>query len=72
MIVSFLEIKKSAGMNKSEAVCQDISPGTRTPDLSASVPELLCLTTTLQPNHATVNGGPACIVEVVRVLEVTW
>lgn len=58
-------------MNKSEAVCQDISPGTRTPDLSASVPELLCLTT-LQPNHATVNGGPACIVEVVRVLEVTW
>lgn len=28
-------------MNKSEAVCQDISPGTRTPDLSASVPELL-------------------------------
>lgn len=61
-------------MNKSEAVCQDIhvSPGTRTPDLSASVPELLCLTTTLQPNHATVNGGPACIVEVVRVLEVTW
>lgn len=69
MIVSFLEIKKSAGMNKSEAVCQD---GTRTPDLSASVPELLCLTTTLQPNHATVNGGPACIVEVVRVLEVTW
>lgn len=36
-------------MNKSEAVCQDISPGTRTPDLSASVPELLCLTTTLQP-----------------------
>lgn len=59
-------------MNKSEAVCQDISPGTRTPDLSASVPELLCLTTTLQPNHAPVNGGPACIVEVVRVLEVTW
>lgn len=67
-----MEIKKSAGMNKNEAVCQDISPGTRTPDLSASVPELLCLTTTLQPNHATVNGGPACIVEVVRVLEVTW
>lgn len=59
-------------MNKSEAVCQDISPGTRTPDLSASVPELLCLTKTLQPNHATVNGGPACIVEVVRVLRVTW
>lgn len=61
-------------MNKSEAVCQDIhvSPGTRTPDLSASVPELLCLTTTLQPNHAMVNGRPACIVEVVRVLRVTW